>query len=175
MSETLARLALRGALWAGLSGLAWWQSGASPVFVFALALGGPLLAGPLLDLVGDLRRQMRQAVWGPVEGRHFAYRGTPVQVREDVEHRRWIRVADLRRVVGFTSSDATLALTYPAQWHLDAADGSAWLEAEAALVHLGREPGAAAHRFARWLEQEVAWPARRQRERLGIRPAPPDR
>lgn len=175
MSETLARLALRTALWAGLSGLAWWHSGASPVFVLAIASAGPLLAGPLLELAGDLRRQMRQAVWGPVEGRHFAYRGVTVQVREDVEHRRWIRVADLRRIVGVTASDGALALTYGAQWQVDPAEGSAWLEAEAVLVHLGREPGAAAHRLARWIKQDVAWPARRQRERLGIRPTPPDR
>lgn len=175
MNDTLRRLALRASLCAALSGLAWWHSGASPILVLAIASAGPLLAGPLIELAGDLRRQMRRAVWGPLEGRHFAYRGSAVQVREDVEHRRWIRVADLRRIVGFTASDGALALTYRAQWQVDPADGSAWLEADAALVHLRREPGAAARRFARWIEQEVAWPARRQRERLGIRPTPPDR
>ncbi len=173
MSRTLATLALRLAIAGALAGLAWRLDGPSFLFVCALALSGPLLARPLLDLAGDLRRQLRQAVWAPLEGQYFVFRGTPVTVREDVDHRRWIRVASLRRVVGFTASDGALALTYPRHWQVDARDGSAWIDAEAAIVHLRRDPGAQALRLAQWIEREVAFPARRQRERLGIRVPPP--
>lgn len=173
MSRTLLTLALRLAIAAALAWLAWRHSGPSPLFVIALALSGPLLARPLVDLAGDLQRGLRRAVWAPLEGRHFVFRGVPVAVHEDVDHRRWIRLVDLRRIAGFTASDGVLALTYPQHWHVDAGDGSAWLEAEAAIVHLRREPGAQALRFAQWIDREVAYPARRQRERLGIRVAPP--
>lgn len=172
MSSTLVTLALRLAIAAALAGGAWWLEGASFLFVFALALSGPLLARPLLDLAGDLRRQMRTAVWAPKEGQHFVFRGTPVTVREDVDHRRWIRVADLRRLVGFTASDGALALSYPQHWDVDGRGGG-WLDAEAAIVHLNRDAGAPALRLAQWIEREVAFPARRQRERLGIRVPPP--
>jgi len=91
---TLAALARRLAIAAALAAGAWWLDGPSFLFVFALALSGPLLARPLLDLAGDLRQQARAAVWAPQEGRHFVFRGTPVSVREDVDHRRWVRMAD---------------------------------------------------------------------------------
>ena len=172
MTQTLLTLALRLAIAAALAAWAWWLDGPSFLFVFALALSGPLLARPLLDLAGDLRRQMRAAVWASREGRHFVFRGTPVTVREDVDHRRWIRVADLRRIVGFTASNGALALSYPQHWRADA-PGDGWLEAEAAIIHLRREPGAQALRLSQWVEREVAFPARRQRERLGIRVPPP--
>lgn len=174
MSRTLLTLASRLAIAAVLAGLAWWHSGGpSSLFVIALALSGPLLARPLVDLAGDLRRGLRQAVWAPLEGQHFVFRGVPVVVHEDVDHRRWIRLADLQRIAGFTASDGALALTYPQHWHVDTGDGSAWLEAEAAIVHLRRDPGARALRLAQWIDREVAYPARRQRERLGIRVPPP--
>lgn len=172
MSPTLVTLARRLAIAAALAACAWWLDGPSFLFVLALALWGPLLARPLLDLAGDLRRQMRAAVWASKEGRHFVFRGTPVAVREDVDHRRWIRVADLRRIVGFTASDGALSLSYPQHWHSDPR-GDAWLEAEAVIVHLRREPGPQALRFVQWMEREVAFAARRQRERLGIRVPPP--
>ncbi len=173
MSSTLRTLAVRLAIAAAIAGLAWWHSGPSSLFVIALALSGPLLARPLVDLAGDLRRGLRHAVWGPLEGQHFVFRGMPVAVREDVDHRRWIRMADLRRIAGFTASDGALALTYPQHWLIDTGDRSAWLEAEAAIVHLRREPGAQALRLAQWIDREVAFAARRQRERLGIRVPPP--
>lgn len=171
MSSTLLTLALRLAIAAALAAWAWWMDGPSFLFVFALALSGPLLARPLLDLAGDLRRQVRAAVWAGQEGQHFVFRGTPVTVREDVDHRRWLRVADLRRLVGFTASDGALALSYPHHWSVDGRGG--WLDAEAAIVHLHRDAGAQALRLAQWIEREVAFPARRQRERLGIRVPPP--
>lgn len=173
MSHTLLTLALRLAIAAAIAGLAWWHSGPSSLFVIALALSGPLLARPLVELAGDLRRELRRAVWAPLEGRHFVFRGKAVQVREDVDHRCWIRLADLRRIAGFIASDGALALTYPQHWQADGGDGSPWLEAEAAVVHLRREPGVTALRLAQWVDREVAYPARRQRERLGIRVPPP--
>lgn len=173
MNPTLVALARRLAIAAALAAGAWWLSGPSFLFVFALALSGPLLARPLLDLAGDLRHQARAAVWAPQEGRHFVFRGTPVPVREDVDHRRWIRMADVRRIAGFTASDGALALSYPKHWQTDDRGGTAWMDAEAVLVHLRRGPDPQAQRFARWIEREVAFPARRRREHLGIRvPAP---
>ena len=36
-----------------------------------------------------------------------------MQVVEDADRRRWVRLADVRAVVGFTASDGALAISYP--------------------------------------------------------------
>ena len=45
---------------------------------------------------------------------------------------------------------------------------------EALLVHLARQSGPLANRLRHWAEREVVFPARRVRERLGIRLDAPD-
>ena len=42
------------------------------------------------------------------------------------------------------------------------------------MAHLAKETSADALRFRHWAEREIAFPARRLRERLGIRTEPPD-
>ena len=78
-----------------------------------LALFGIVLARPLIDLAGALRDGMKQVQLAPVEGRHYAFRGRTVQVVDDVDRRRWVRLADVRAIVGFTASDGALAISYP--------------------------------------------------------------
>jgi hypothetical protein len=49
--------------------------------------------------------------------------------------------------------------------------GEPYLRAEALLAHLAKERSADAVRLRAWVEREIAFPARRERERLGIRAA----
>jgi hypothetical protein len=137
-------------------------------------LYGVALARPLLDLASEVRHRTRAAVWKPLEGRHYAYRGIPVQVLEDDQHCRWVRVADVRRIVGFTASDGALALTYPSGWRVMGQPAQPHFRDDALIVHLSKERSAEALRLRHWAEREVAFPAKRLRERLGIRLAAPD-
>ena len=173
MRPLLLTLSIRLALCFALSWLAWRTMGA-----VGLLAGGAMLAlalpRPLLDLAGELRHLMLARVWRDREGRHYAYHGHRVQVLEDVSHCRWVLAADVREIVGTTASDGALALTYPSGFSHQGEPAQAYFSDEALLVHLAKESGSKAIRFRHWVEREISFPARRQRERLGIRLAAPD-
>jgi hypothetical protein len=168
MTEVLVRIAWRTALAVAIVWLVWRLVGPTAM-VGALPLFGVMLARPLIDLASALRHQVRAAVWRPVEGRHFNYRGTPVQVLEGDDHHRWVRAADVRTLVGHTASAGALALTYPEGWRRLGRPAEPHLRDDALLAHLAKQNAPAARRFRRWVEREIAFPAQRQRERLGVR------
>jgi len=172
MAGALAQIVLRCAACAALAWLAWRMFGPI-VALLSVPLLGVLLARPLLDLVGELRHQTRALVWRPLEGRHFVFHGVPIQVIQDADHRRWIRAADVRAVVGFTASDGALALTYPNGWQLLGKPPQPHFSDDALVEHLAKEGTARALKFRHWAEREIVFAARRERERLGIRVAPP--
>jgi hypothetical protein len=146
-----------------------WRLGGLTAMVVTAALYGIALARPLLDLAGELRRQSHALVWRRLEGRHFVFRGVPVQVLEDDRHRRWVRAADVRRIVGHTATDGALALTYPNGWRSMGRPARPHFSDDALIEHLSKETAPEALRFRHWAEREIAFPARRLRERLGIR------
>jgi hypothetical protein len=167
----LARLAPRLAAGAGLIALGWSRGGTVPVVLAAVATA-LLILRPLIELAGELRHRLREAAWREVEGRHYAFRGRPIQVLEDADRRRWVRIDDVRSVVGFSATDGALELTYPAGFRRLGRD--AFLSDEALVVHLAREPTPAALKLRHWAEREIVFPARRVRARLGIRTAAPE-
>ncbi len=168
MRSIVIRLAIRLTLCAGLAWAGWRLMGAIGLLVGGLALG-LATARPLLDLASELRHLVRARVWRELEGRHYVYRGHPVQVLEDVSHCRWVLAADVRGIVGATASDGALALSYPHGFRRLGEPAQAYFSDEALLIHLAKAPGAKALRFRHWAEREIAFPARRVRERLGIR------
>ena len=169
----LLRIAIRLLLCAAMSWVVWRYFGLA-VAVATAPLYGIALARPLIDLASDLRHATRAAVWRPLEGRHFVYRGTPVQVLEDDDHRRWVRAADVRAIVGHTATHGALALTYPSGWRTMGKPAEPHFSDEALIAHLTKESAPEALRFRHWAEREIAFPAQRLRERLGIRPQGPD-
>lgn len=173
MSSILLRVTIRLLLCAAASWVLWRYFGAA-VAVTSAPLYGIALARPLIDLASELRHAMRAAVWRPLEGRHFVYRGTPVQVLEDDDHRRWVRAADVRAIVGHTATNGALALTYPSGWRTIGKPAEPHFSDEALIAHLTKESAPEALRFRHWAEREIAFPAQRLRERLGIRPQGPD-
>jgi hypothetical protein len=166
MAATLLKVAVRLLLCAATSWLVW-RNGGLALLLVTVPLYGVALARPLLDLASELRHHARAAVWRPLEGRHFAFRGSPVQVIEDSEHRRWVRAADVRRIVGYTASTGTLALTYPEGWRAMGQPAEPHFSDEALIAHLAKERSPRALRFRRWAEREIAFPAKRLRERDG--------
>jgi len=173
MRAVAITLAIRLTLCFSLTWWAWRKLGPGGLLAGGLMLA-LLLPRPLLELVAELRRVLRERRWRDLEGRHYAYRGHRVQVLEDVSHCRWVSAADVREIVGGTVSEGALALTYPNGFRRLGEPQQAYLSDEALLVHLGKESSPTANRFRRWVEREIVFPARRVRERLGIHLDPPD-
>ena len=173
MRAVLLALAWRLTACAGLAWLAWRALGVWGLAP-ALLLLAVLLPHPLLALASELRQKMREQVWQPVEGRYHAYHGTPVQVLTDEQHRRWIRIADVRKITGFTASMAALSLTYPNGYQLMGRPAVPHLADDALVAHLHTESSQVALKFRQWVEREIAFPAQRERERFGIRLEAPD-
>ena len=165
-----ASIALRLSGCVLLSWAAWHWLGLTSM-VTTLPLFGVALARPLLDLAGALQRGMKHAHWHDVEGRHYAYRGRRVQVLDDADRRRWVRLADVRAIIGFTTSDSALAIAYCDAVRALGRPAQAHIVEEALLAHLGKERSPEAARLRAWVEREIVFPAQRERERLGIRSA----
>jgi hypothetical protein len=164
VNSVLLRIAWRLALCALVAWAVWRIGGLVPM-VATSALFGVLLAKPLLELLSDLRHQTRALVWRSLEGRHYVFRGMPVQVIEDDAHTRWVRAADVRSIIGFTASDGALALTYPEGWRLLGKPREPHFSDEALIAHLRKESSAEAGRFMQWAERAIAYPARQLRAR----------
>jgi hypothetical protein len=171
--EVVATIVVRLAACALVSWLVWRSFGAVSM-VTTLPLFGIALARPLLDLASALRHAMNRAHWRDVEGRHYAYRGRMVRVVEDDAHSRWIRLADVRAIVGLTATDGALAITYPDCLARIGRPPEPHLRDEALLAHLEKERSPEALRLRHWVEREIVFPARRERERLGVHPAAAD-
>ncbi|MGZ5204021.1 MAG: hypothetical protein ACXWCU_02620 [Caldimonas sp.] len=168
MIEALRTIAIRLALCAAATWVVW-RLRVGPGVLFMSALFGLALARPLLELGIGIWHEMRRSNWRELEGRHFAFKGRTVRVVEDADHQRWVRLADIRAIAGFTASDAALQITYPGGWSLRGRPPEPHLSDEALLAHLAKERGPEAVRLRQWVEREIVFPARRQRERFGVR------
>jgi len=168
MTRILATIALRLAVCIAISWAVWRWFGPANM-VPTLVLFGILLARPLLDLAGELRDGMKQVQLAAVEGRHYAFRGRTVHVLDDADRRRWIRLADVRAIVGFTASDGALAIAYPDGVRRLGRPAETHVSEEALLAHLRKERAPEAARLRVWVEREIVFPGRRERERRGIR------
>jgi len=168
MNPLWRQLALRSVGCALLAWLAWYLVGPVGLAVSAGAVG-IALAKALLELASELFHGLRAQAYRDVEGQYYAYRGTPVRVLEDIEHVRWLRMADVRKVLGAGTSDATLATLHGAQCRRHGPRKETYLSADALLQQLARDSRAEAGRFREWVERDVAYPARQLRARV---PAP---
>jgi len=168
VTDALKTIAIRLALCTAATWLVW-RLGFGTGVLFMVGLYGICVARPLIDLASAVRHEMRRANWRDVQGRHFVFRGHTVHVIEDGDHQRWIRLADVRAIVGVTASDASLKLTYPNGWLLGGRPALLHLSDEALLAHLAKERAPVAAKLRHWVEREIVFPARRRRARHGIR------
>ena len=174
-SRLLGRIAWR-LLLAGLVCWGLWRLLGLLGVVVSAPLFGFLLARPLLDLVGASGAAVKQLALADLEGRHFEYRGVALDIAEDEEHRRWIRVADLRKLLPGLPRDELLRRQYASDCRDDAATATAKalrIEAGALLAHLAKATEPATLRLKTWLEREVVAPSEKLRERAAGSRRPP--
>jgi hypothetical protein len=166
--EMLTTIAIRLALCGAATWLVWrLDFGVGTVFMAALL--GIALARPLVELTLAVWHELRRANWRELEGSRYVYKGRTVHVVEDADHQRWIRLADIRAIAGFTASDAALRVTYPGGWRVQGRPPALHLGDEALLAHLVKERSPEVAKLRHWVEREIVFPARRQRERHGIK------
>ena len=151
-----------------------WLAFGSFGLLFAAPLYGAALAGPLIELAGETRRQLRAQAWRQIEGRHYAYKGSPLKVLEDADQQRWLHATALRRIVPNLPVDRQLLLQFPAGCQRIRGEAGCYLHDDALLELLSRSSEAQAPRLKQWVAREVAYPASQQRLRSGRRPGPPD-
>lgn len=137
--------------------------GALPLFAIAIAW-------PLFELGTSLHRMANRRIWRPVHGRHHAYKDITIQVEEDVDHFRWLRLADVQKVVGVTASEHTLAIAYPNRLQAMGEPATTHIRDDALIAHLDKMGTPATLRFRTWIERNVAFQGRRVRSNFGIRP-----
>lgn len=171
MTVTLAQIALRLGVCALLALALWWWFG-TWAMVLVVPLAGVWLARPLLDLASDLKHGVKAQALRAIQGRHVEYRGHPLDVLQDDAGHRWIATEGLRRIVPGLPSDTVLARLAPGKLEPARRAAPARLEVEALLEVLARATDADTHRFVRWVERDIALPARRGR---GAPIAPPHR
>lgn len=123
----------------------------------------PLIRRALSALV----YRLRHAAFDAVPGYFYDYHGIPVRVIEDFEHARWIPVAMLRKTAGVTVSDELLAQRYPTGWRV--LNKHAHLRDDALMGYLSTASSTEAIKFKNWAQRNIAYPAQKTRERLGIR------
>jgi hypothetical protein len=166
MATTLALIALRLALCAAVIVPVWWWIGPA-----GLALTAPLfglaLAKPLLDLFLQTRAAIREWAYAGTEGRFYAYKGVPIDVIDGDDGHRWLRLADVRRIVPGLASDALLAKAHPERVWRRGTPPSPYLQDDALLERLARATAPATLKFRLWVERDIVFPARRLRGERG--------
>lgn len=144
---------------------------------FVAVVSSPLLAAalsrPIINGLRNLRHGMRHRVWQEAQGTYYAYRDTSIHVLEDMDHCRWVRMADVRAVIGTTASDRALAKTYPSGWQAVGKKTEGYLRDDALVAHLCKENRPQALRMGHWAQRSILFPGQQIRKNLGIRVAPP--
>lgn len=149
-----------------VAGVGLWLLLAVAVVFAVAALLLPWLAVRWFD---DAATAARHAAWAAEEGRHHAFEGVSIGVRDDGRHA-WLAGADLQRVLRTEDANDVLAARHSGRWRRDD-DGGVWLRADAVVERLSTMPGRAEPRtikLRRWVEREVIFPIERGRER-GLR------
>lgn len=160
-AHPLLKIALRLAACAAVTWLVWRTFGIFAV-VFAAPLFGVALARPILDLMEESAQATRRAACRGLHGRHFEFKGIRIEVTQDEDDRRCLRLADVRKIVVGLPADAVLRSVLPGALS-DATDADpVSIRAEALLQYLQKATDPGSLRFKLWLDREVIRPTQRR-------------
>ncbi len=138
------------------------------VWIFLAALAAQLFKRIVVDLLAEMGWQMRRATLEPLSGKHYQFQNFQFQVIEDDDHCRWIPTDKVRQVVGQLASDEALAKLFPSGHQRLGDEQKGHLRDDALVAHLAGAHSSQAIKFKNWIERNVAFPARRIRERKGV-------
>lgn len=164
MDSLLLTIAVRIALCSALTWAVWSKFGLVGLVV-CLPLFGGSLARPLIDLFATSAQGARKVALRKVEGRHYAFRGLAIDILDDIDHHRWLRVADLRKVIPGLPADRVLQTLYPEGVQVVQPSPAVRMRATELLDYLGKSTEPQSLKFRHWVEREVDYPSRRKRPR----------
>ena len=159
INEALRALSLSIAIrLAGCSGVAWlaWRYAGAFGLVFSAPLFGLALAKPLVDAFGAALGLTRRLAYRHVSGRHYAHHGMAIDIVDDPARVRWLKTADVRKVIQALPSDPVLERLFPAGLRSmpgpgPAAGSTMRISAEALADYLAKSTDPDSLRFKRWL------------------------
>jgi hypothetical protein len=132
--------------------------------LFTSPLYAALMARPVINLIANTRHGFRSAVWLPVHGQHYVFKNTTMQVLEDDEGWRWVKLADVESALGTKLNERVLTATYPDRLQVMGKPARMHIRDDALITHIGKQNDPMSLRFRTWLERNVAFPAERARE-----------
>jgi hypothetical protein len=138
------------------------------VWVLLAVLAGVAFSRIIIDTTAELNWWLRSSMLAPLGGTHYVFQNFVVHVVEDDNHCRWIGTEEIRKIVGQLVSDQTLAHRFPCgHQHLGKAKNG-YLRDDALVAYLASANTPQAIKFKNWVERNIAFPARKIRQRKGI-------
>ena len=133
---------------------------------------GWLIAPVVYDSAAFGFRTARWLALHPLQGNYYAYRGNAIEVLEDDEGFRWLRVSDVRRTLRDLPKNATLQHIEPERTEFDEAGKHLAMRADALLQWVSKAHTAEHIRFKVWVERAIHNPSpavRREVEKKATR------
>jgi hypothetical protein len=138
------------------------------VWLFVAMLAGPVFTRVLIDLAAELGWRVRIQQLDALSGTHYRFQTFTVHVVEDDDHCRWIATDEIRKIVGSLVNDRILAQSFPSGHQYLGKDQRGYLRDDALMAHLIHINTPQAIKFKNWVERDVAFSARKIRQRKGI-------
>ncbi|TSA14871.1 MAG: hypothetical protein D4R79_02445 [Comamonadaceae bacterium] len=138
------------------------------VWLFLAFLAAPLFKRIVVDLLAELGWQIRRATLEPLHGSFYQFQNFQLQVVEDDDHCRWIPTEKVRQIVGQLASDEALAKLFPSGLQRLGDEQKGYLRDDALMAHLAGAHSSQGIKFKNWIERNVAFPARKIRERKRV-------
>ena len=119
----------------------------------------------LIDTTAELSWGFRRLLLEPLAGTHYKFQNFTVHVIEDDDHCRWVATQEVRHIVGQLVSDQALAQMFPSGYQRLGKGQNGYLRDDALITHLAHATTPQAIKFKNWVERNIAFPARKIRQR----------
>lgn len=138
------------------------------VWVYLAMVIGITFSRIIIDTAAEISWWVRRLTLEPLGGTHYQFQTFTVHVVEDDDHCRWIATDEARKIVGQLAGDNTLAQLYPCGHQFLGKDNRGYLRDDALIAHLMSSSTPQGIKFKNWVERNIAFPARKVRQRKGI-------
>jgi len=151
MLAPLVRFAVGFACCAAVAWVLFRLIGAAGI-VFSAPLFGLALARPLIEIAGGGVRAARALALHDIEGRHYEFKGTSIDIVEDDTGHRWLRLDNVRSVLRGLPGDRVLERVLGAGFLRGDLSTAPRIQAEALLGVLRKASDPRSLRFLHWLD-----------------------
>jgi hypothetical protein len=123
----------------------------------------------VIDATAEFSWQFRSLRLKSLGGTHYQFQNFTINVLEDESHCRWVATDEIRKIVGQLAGDQALAKIFPSGHQFLGKSPRGYLRDDALIEHLAHATTPQAIKFKNWAARNIAYPANKTRERLGIK------